>query len=59
MMAKKVEVLPLPASVMMNVGIHKNIQDSSLVAVDYIIAEYDQLVEMNLIRDPEVFVHIC
>lgn len=43
-MSKKMETMNLPATTKMNVGINKNMADSSLIAVDHIIAEYDQLV---------------
>lgn len=58
-MAKKMENMTLPAGILENINISKNILDSSLFALDYITLEYEQLIKTNLISEPELFTHIC
>lgn len=43
--------MQLPASVLLNININKNIEESSRIAVEYIVDEYDQVVEHHLLQD--------
>lgn len=58
-MSKKIQSMQLPASVLLNININKNMEDSSRIAVEYIVDEYDQIVEQNLLQDGEILIHIC
>lgn len=42
-MSKRIEGMQLPASVLLNIPLNKNMEESSLLAVDYVVSEYDQL----------------
>ena len=41
-MAKKVESKQLPAKVLMNVNVNKNNLESTKIAIEYVIDQYDQ-----------------
>lgn len=58
-MMKKLESQQLPATILLNAPLNKNIEDSSRIAVEYVVDEYDQLVEQDMLKDPELHVHIC
>lgn len=58
-MSKKMEVKQLPGRVLTNVALSKNISESTKIAVEYVVDEYDQAVEQNLQHDPEIFTHLC
>ena len=51
-MLKKLESQQLPATILLNAAINKNMQDSARIAVEYVVDEYDQLVERDLLNDP-------
>lgn len=53
------EVKQLPGRVLTNVALSKNISESTKIAVEYVVDEYDQAVEQNLQHDPEIFTHLC
>ena len=51
-MVKKIEGMKLPASIALNIGITKNLSESSSIAIECIINEYDQLVKEKMLSDP-------
>ncbi len=51
-MVKKVEAKQLPAKVLINANINKNTPDSTKIAVEYVVDEFDQAVELSLLADP-------
>ena len=57
-MAKKMENMQLPASIALNIPTTKNLSESSMIAIDCIMNEYDQLISLKLLDDPDIYVHI-
>jgi hypothetical protein len=51
-MCKKMESMEVGASIAINIPISKSIEESSMIAIECIINEYDQLVSLKRLDDP-------
>ena len=58
-MAKKMEGKQLPPRVMNNAPLSRQNAESTRIAVEFVVDEYDQAVEQQLLGDPDIYTHLC